>query len=127
MKMIQAIAPTAIGLLLGVATCNAEEIINFRVVRAEAGLMAGSTWRPLVSVFLDDIGRTRFANWTSLHVGETVQCLIDGRVISKARLLSPITGGIFQCAPEGISKEDAAKLAATIETEGVSFAVGLGN
>jgi preprotein translocase subunit SecD len=83
-----------LGVCLPVA-CLAGDLINLKIVKAEKTFGAGSA-EPALNMRLADRDSHLFGEWTSRHVGAKLSIMIDGRVVSEPRLMSPITGGSLQ-------------------------------
>lgn len=49
--------------------------------------------RVVLSIQLNENSGRLFGSWTSQHVGEKADMLINGRIVYTARLLAPIMGG----------------------------------
>ena len=79
-------------LVLWVAAALADPL-TLRVVEASPGYTTER--RPSITIRLDDEGRHTLAQFTIEHVGEDIEFLSEGRVLMKARLRTPITGGLF--------------------------------
>jgi preprotein translocase subunit SecD len=77
-------------------SCFAGDLLGLKIIKAERGRVIGDNNDTPLNVRLDDQSGRQFAQWTSRHIGEKVDLLIDGRVVMQPRLLSPITGGSLQ-------------------------------
>jgi preprotein translocase subunit SecD len=86
-------------------SCFAGDLINLKIVKAEKGF----DQRPVVvlNMRLSESDSRLFGEWTLRHVGAKVSIMIDGRVVSEPRLLSPITGGSLQVSGLAESEIDA--------------------
>lgn len=67
----------------------------------------------VVSLTLNDSGRTKFAEATTAHVGEAIAIVYDGKIISAPVVQEPLTNGKAQISGS-FSAEEANNLATTI-------------
>ncbi len=67
----------------------------------------------VVSLTLNESGRTKFAEATTAHVGEAIAIVYDGEVISAPTVQEPLTEGKAQISG-GFTAEEANNLATTI-------------
>jgi hypothetical protein len=87
---------TTTGLLLADwTTSNASDLLSLKVNNATVGIDARSL-RLNLDIGLSENGAHLFGFWTSRHVGERMNVLIDGNVIMTALILGPISGGSLQ-------------------------------
>jgi hypothetical protein len=82
--------------------------LTLRVVAASPGYSIEG--RPSITVTLDDDGRQSLSQFTYKNVGKDVEIHGDGRLLMKARLRTPLTGGQVQIVG-GLSADEAANLA----------------
>jgi preprotein translocase subunit SecD len=75
--------------------CFAGDLINLKIVKAEK-TFGGASAEVALNMRLNDSDSHLFGEWTSRHVGAKLAIMIDGRVVSEPRLMSPITGGSLQ-------------------------------
>jgi preprotein translocase subunit SecD len=76
-------------------SCFAGDLINLKIAKAEK-FHDPRNALPVINVRVSDSDSHLFADWTSRHVGAKLNVMIDGRVVSEPRLMSPITGGSLQ-------------------------------
>lgn len=89
------------------ASCFAGDWLSLKITSAARGrdLQAGDA--TLLDVRLDDQSSRQFAEWTTRHLGEKVDILIDGKVVMQPRLLSPIKGGSLRISSPSAGEIDA--------------------
>lgn len=73
---------------------------------------------------LDPSGASRFGDFTSMHIGEVTQIVVDGTVVAQPRILSPITGGSLVVSG-GFSPENAAALARRLSAPDAAIVIRL--
>jgi preprotein translocase subunit SecD len=84
---------------------EANDLLTLKVAESTRGSQA-LTHSPTLDVRLNDDSRQLFAQWTHRHVGEVIEFLIDGQVVMRPRLQTPITGGVLQIAGPASEKID---------------------
>jgi preprotein translocase subunit SecD len=99
-------ASIAISALCLPLSCFAGDLINLKIVKAEKSYDAGNASLALYMRLSDSDSRL-FGDWTLRHVGVKLNIMIDGRVVSEPRLLSPIMGGSLQVSGLPESEIDA--------------------
>jgi hypothetical protein len=81
-------------LALSSSTCTfAGDLLTLKVDEAERG--TDQTGKVTLNIRLSENGRHLFGWWTARHVRKIMSVSIDGRVVSAARLMSPLTGGVL--------------------------------
>jgi preprotein translocase subunit SecD len=77
------------------SVCFAGDLLTLKVIAATQFIYPGHS-EPMLDIRIDEDSSRLFAKWTSRHIGEKINCLIDGRAVSQPRLMEAITGGSLQ-------------------------------
>jgi preprotein translocase subunit SecD len=99
------LALLALCALLSSNYCLAADALSLRVAEASRGVSPDGA--ATLNVRLSQDSGHLFGEWTSRHVGEKVDILIDGRVVLSPRVLDPITGGAMQLLGPSADEIDA--------------------
>jgi hypothetical protein len=100
-----------LAILAFTVTSTLADPLTLCVVEATPGFAPS----PSIVVRLDDEGRKAFAQFTTEHVGEVVEFLLAGRVLTAPRVVEPIRNGIF---PIPVGAEEIVEVANRLTTEG---------
>jgi preprotein translocase subunit SecD len=101
------LASIAIVGLLAPAICVAGDLLGLKVVKAERVRDARDSQVVLLDVRLDEQSTRQFAEWTSRHLDQNVDLVIDGRVVMQPRVVSPITAGSLRISGASAAEVDA--------------------
>jgi len=81
----------ALAILVLWVTSALADPLTLRVVEARPAHTPG----PSIIVRFDDDGRKALAQFTTEHVGEDIEFLVAGRLLTRVRLKTPILGGVL--------------------------------
>src|SRR5436305_1687502 len=62
--------------------------------------------RPSLCIRLTERSAIDFANWTTEHVGKTIDVKVNNKLVCTVRLLSPLTGGLMPLSLKTQSEAD---------------------
>lgn len=98
------LAPIAVWALLSPISCFAGDMLSLKIMKAERALDMRDSSATLLNLRLEEQSSQQFALWTSRHLGEKINLIIDGRIVMQPRLLSPINSGSMEI--RGVSAEE---------------------